>query len=173
MQGTVYLLHFDEPVAHARHYVGWALDVEARAAEHRACRGSPLVAALMAQGGDFVVARTWAGDRKLKRRIKSWKMGPRLCPVCVALDATSHHTNKGRDACAVCGADLGPMWRHNGCCKPCTLERLELWRMKRNGHRSVLMTGRYLRGRMFLRRRPGPPTFWGRWWASARFDLGE
>lgn len=35
------------------------------------------------------------------------------------------HTNKGRDECPRCGAELGPDWRANGACKTCTLE---LWR---------------------------------------------
>jgi hypothetical protein len=40
MTGTVYLLHFDRPCRHARHYVGWALNVKRRLAEHEAGRGA-------------------------------------------------------------------------------------------------------------------------------------
>jgi hypothetical protein len=35
--GMVYLLHFDRPFRHARHYCGWTTDLAARLAEH-ACR---------------------------------------------------------------------------------------------------------------------------------------
>jgi hypothetical protein len=34
--GTVYLLHFDRPYRHARHYLGWAEDLDNRLAEHAA-----------------------------------------------------------------------------------------------------------------------------------------
>jgi predicted GIY-YIG superfamily endonuclease len=40
MTGIVYLLHFDQPYKHARHYVGWtARNVKRRLAEHEAGRG--------------------------------------------------------------------------------------------------------------------------------------
>jgi site-specific DNA-cytosine methylase len=32
--GTVYLLHFDRPYKHARHYLGWAESLDARLAVH-------------------------------------------------------------------------------------------------------------------------------------------
>ena len=34
VQGTVYLLHFDEPLSHAQHYMGWALDAADRVNDH-------------------------------------------------------------------------------------------------------------------------------------------
>lgn len=33
--GIVYLIHLGEPMAHARHYIGWARSVAARLAHHR------------------------------------------------------------------------------------------------------------------------------------------
>jgi len=33
--GTVYVLHFEPAYRHARHYIGWALDVDARLELHR------------------------------------------------------------------------------------------------------------------------------------------
>ena len=45
MTGPVYLLHFDQPYKHARHYVGWtARNVKRRLAEHEAGRGARLLA---------------------------------------------------------------------------------------------------------------------------------
>ena len=81
-QGTVYLLHFDTPLAHAQHYVGYAEDMEARIERHRKGNGARLVAVFAEKGIGFTVARTWSGDRTEERRIKNMKMAPRLCPIC-------------------------------------------------------------------------------------------
>ena len=79
---TVYLLHFTRPYKHARHYMGSTNDLIARIAEHRAGRGARLVEVIMQAGIDFVVARTWEGDRNTERRLKNRKGSPRLCPIC-------------------------------------------------------------------------------------------
>ncbi len=81
---TCYLLHFDRPYRHARHYLGYADDLDARIARHRSGDGARLVEVAAGAGIDFVVARTWAGDRTLERRLKRRKASPRLCPVCRA-----------------------------------------------------------------------------------------
>ena len=83
VEGTVYLLHFDRPYHHARHYIGFATDLDRRMEEHRAGRGARLMAVIASAGIGFVVARTWPGDRKLERRLKNYH-GPRLCPICGA-----------------------------------------------------------------------------------------
>jgi predicted GIY-YIG superfamily endonuclease len=89
-RGTVYLLHFERPYRHARHYLGWSADLEARLADHRAGRGSPLIRAAATAGISFVVARTWPGDRTAERRLHRMKSSPaRLCPVCRRLSADS------------------------------------------------------------------------------------
>jgi hypothetical protein len=81
--GTVYLIHLQRPYRHARHYLGWTLDVERRLAVHRAGGGSPLLRAASAAGISFTVARTWPGDRHLERRLHRRKNSPaRLCPIC-------------------------------------------------------------------------------------------
>ena len=62
--GTVYLLHFDQAVAdHARHYIGWASDLEARLADHRQGRGARLMEVLRERGIGWHLARTWEGTR--------------------------------------------------------------------------------------------------------------
>jgi predicted GIY-YIG superfamily endonuclease len=81
-EGTVYLLHFDRPYRHARHYVGWASDLDGRLEHHRKGTGARLMAVIAAAGIGFVLARTWPGDRTLERRIKNRHETPRLCPVC-------------------------------------------------------------------------------------------
>jgi hypothetical protein len=35
------VLHFEPAYHHARHYIGWAVDIDARLAEHIAGAGSP------------------------------------------------------------------------------------------------------------------------------------
>ena len=83
--GTVYLLHFDRPLAHARHYVGWSADLPKRIEQHRrGLSGARLMAAVKDAGIGFRVARVWDGDRAFERRIKNRHATPRLCPVCQA-----------------------------------------------------------------------------------------
>ena len=65
--GTVYLLHFDQPYKHARHYVGWtARNVRCRLAEHAAGRGARLTGRGQGRGdrlaaGPAVAGRPGAG----------------------------------------------------------------------------------------------------------------
>ena len=83
--GIVYLLHFDRSYRHARHYIGFTQNLEQRLADHRAGRGSPLIAAAIADGIDFQLAAIWEGDRHDERRLHRQKnTRARLCPVCVA-----------------------------------------------------------------------------------------
>lgn len=83
LMGLVYLLHFERSYRHARHYLGYADNLEARLAAHRAGRASPLVAAAIRDGIDFEVAATWPGDRDRERRLDRYRNSPRrLCPIC-------------------------------------------------------------------------------------------
>lgn len=83
---AVYLLHFDRKVSdQAQHYVGYAEDVDARVAEHRAGRGARLTQVCVERGIGFEVVRIWPdGDRNLERRIKNTHHRERYCPVCQA-----------------------------------------------------------------------------------------
>ena len=82
MSRTVYLLHFERRLHHAGHYLGSTDDLTRRLAEHRAGRGARLIEVITEAGIDFVLARTWQGDRNLERRLKRRKEAPRLCPLC-------------------------------------------------------------------------------------------
>lgn len=80
---TVYLLHFDRPYRHARHYLGYADDLHARLVQHRKGAGARLIQVIVQAGIDWRLARTWeGGDRTLERRLKKQKNSPRLCPNC-------------------------------------------------------------------------------------------
>ena len=79
---TVYLLHFDKPYKHARHYIGSTEDLEARLALHRNGNGARLMTVIAKAGIGFQLARTWAGGRKLERKLKNRKNASKLCPIC-------------------------------------------------------------------------------------------
>ena len=80
--GTVYLIHFDTPLKHARHYVGWASDLELRLERHRSGNGSALMRAVKDEGITWRLARQWAGTRNDERRLKKQRNTPRQCPIC-------------------------------------------------------------------------------------------
>lgn len=84
---TVYLLHFSHAYYHARHYLGSAKSVRRRKEQHDSGQGSPLVAALVKDGGHTILARTWRGGRKAEGRLKRQHNAPRLCPLCAATPA--------------------------------------------------------------------------------------
>ncbi|HTP16847.1 MAG TPA: hypothetical protein VMK13_13545 [Streptosporangiaceae bacterium] len=80
MAGIVYLLHFDEPYAHAQHWTGQVLDVRLEA--HRTGEGARLMAVVTAAGTGFSLARTWPGTRARERQIKNQGGASRCCPLC-------------------------------------------------------------------------------------------
>jgi hypothetical protein len=82
--GTVYLLHFDRPFAHARHYLGWASpgNLHLRLAHHGSESGANLMWHVAKAGIGWDLARTWPGDRYLERRLKRRGGAARICPLC-------------------------------------------------------------------------------------------
>ncbi len=82
----IYLIHFDQPYKHARHYVGSADDVQARLHQHRAGAGARLTQVAVSAGIGLVLARVWPGGRAEERLLKvSYKhCFTTLCPICRA-----------------------------------------------------------------------------------------
>lgn len=82
----VYLIHFDKPYRHARHYIGFTDNMDRRMHEHEFnCNGARLLQVVREAGIGFRVVRTWPdGDRSLERKLKNWKKSSCLCPVCRA-----------------------------------------------------------------------------------------
>lgn len=78
----VYLLHFDQPYKHARHYLGSCDDLQARLARHAAGNGARLVEVICQAGITWRLARTWQGGRALERQLKRWHGSKPLCPLC-------------------------------------------------------------------------------------------
>ncbi|WP_306359512.1 hypothetical protein [Nocardia sp. CC227C] len=82
VDGTVYLLHFDRPYGHAKHYTGWTTDLESRLADHRSGNGARLMAVIREAGIGFSLARTWTGTRSRERQLKREGGAARRCPMC-------------------------------------------------------------------------------------------
>ena len=85
MTGIVYLLHFDRPYRHAKHYTGWAASsrsLKRRLAAHRHGQGARLLAVVHAAGIGWQLARTWPGDRGRERQIKRQGGASGCCPMC-------------------------------------------------------------------------------------------
>lgn len=82
VMGTVYLLHFDAPYKHARHYIGWGEDLERRLSEHAAGHGARPTSVVLAAGIGWQLARTWEGTRARERQIKNQGGAAGVCPLC-------------------------------------------------------------------------------------------
>jgi len=88
---TVYLLHFDQPVGRALHYMGICKThrLHWRMLDHINGRGSSLTAKAVSQGIGFEVVRTWqTSDPRTERVLKQqgdfkgkcWKCATPLAP---------------------------------------------------------------------------------------------
>jgi predicted GIY-YIG superfamily endonuclease len=83
----VYLIHFNEPYWHARHYMGYSSNLDQRITDHLCGMGSRLMEVVTEAGIEWKVARTWSGDRRLERKLKNRKNAPALCPICSGAEA--------------------------------------------------------------------------------------
>lgn len=87
---TVYLLHFDRPIADGypcQHYLGFTdagrSTLAHRLADHAAGRGARLTQVARERGIGWQLVRTWPGaTRGDERHLKARKYGTLLCPVC-------------------------------------------------------------------------------------------
>jgi predicted GIY-YIG superfamily endonuclease len=93
---TVYLIHFDRPLKHARHYLGYAEDLGARLERHRVGNGARLMEVIAAAGITWRLARTWEGDRKFERWLKRKKGAAWFCPVCAGAKALNRAKEKNQ-----------------------------------------------------------------------------
>jgi predicted GIY-YIG superfamily endonuclease len=80
--GQVYVLHLDRPLEHARHYVGWASNLEARLAHHAAGTGARLLQVCRERGIGWKLAAAMPGTRSDERRMKRNRWATRWCPEC-------------------------------------------------------------------------------------------
>jgi predicted GIY-YIG superfamily endonuclease len=61
MSRVVYLIHLDQPLAHARHYIGFTDDLERRLHEHQQGNGAKMLAAVARAGISWRLARIKVG----------------------------------------------------------------------------------------------------------------
>ena len=67
--GVIYLLHFDQPYKHAKHYTGWTEDLLHRLDRHAAGNGARLVEVIWQAGIGFTLVRLCEGTRATERAI--------------------------------------------------------------------------------------------------------
>lgn len=82
----IYLLHFDRPFKHARHYLGWSATIASlhrRVDHHEAgTSGARLMEQVKREGIGFTLARIWPeGTKQDERRMKQ-RGHARMCPIC-------------------------------------------------------------------------------------------
>jgi hypothetical protein len=78
---VIFLLDFDRPFGHTRHYMGSAVDLELRLAEHGQGHGARLLWWVHQAGISWTLARTWSGGRQRERQLKQ-RGHTRYCPIC-------------------------------------------------------------------------------------------
>lgn len=88
--GIVYLLHFEQPYQHARHYTGFTDDLLERLEKHARGHGSRLMNVVSHAGIGFVLVRTCEGTRRTERAIKNSGGAVRYCPICTPRPRNGH-----------------------------------------------------------------------------------
>lgn len=86
---TVYLIHLDRPLAHAKHYIGYTSfeDINQRLQRHKSGDGAKILNACNLKGITYSIVRTWECEdcqsaRSLEVHLKRQKHSARYCPVC-------------------------------------------------------------------------------------------
>lgn len=83
--GQVYLIHFDQKLHHAQHYLGFCENgnLESRLETHRAGQGAKILRALNQLGIGYNIVRTWKNvSRTFERQLKNKKKTRCFCPKC-------------------------------------------------------------------------------------------
>ena len=89
--GTVYLLHFSQPYKHARHYLGFATNLQSRMQQHASGNGARLIEVISQAGIGWRLVRAWYNKPKVfERKLKRRHGAASLCPVC---NPKTWHTN--------------------------------------------------------------------------------
>jgi hypothetical protein len=86
--GTVYLLHFETPFAHAQHYIGFteAPDPEQRLIEQLQGSGANLLRHVVAAGIPILLAKEWHNvSQRVEYQLKNRGGAGRICPICKSL----------------------------------------------------------------------------------------
>ncbi len=83
-KNVCYLIHFDEPIGNAKHYLGFAPDLQNRMVKHRSNKGAKLTAIANNKGITYRVVRIWKVPEPFYKAEKYLKgLGAAdLCPHC-------------------------------------------------------------------------------------------
>lgn len=85
-QEYIYILHFDQKLAHAQHYTGSTADLATRLIAHATGAGSRICRALYHQGVNWQLAALGVTDRTgmraIERHVKNQNNIARYCPFC-------------------------------------------------------------------------------------------
>ena len=111
--GVVYLLHFDAPYKHARHYTGWTEDLLDRLDHHANGKGARLMNVIWAARIGFILVRTCEGTRRTERAIKNAGGAVRYCPLCTPRPWNGHWGPLPADLVPrhyPCQPAAGPRW---------------------------------------------------------------
>ena len=119
----VYLLHFDQPYHHARHYIGFTdWGIVSRLRYHLSGQGSRLMKAVTDAGINVRVARRWWGaDRYFERQLKRYSKTRLLCPACSGRRARKrmrYPDKENRTVCLTKGCKNKP-YESLRYCEPC------------------------------------------------------
>ena len=81
--GVIYLLHFEKPLAHAKHYIGYTENLPERLETHRTGRTKVRIMQVLHERDiGFYLARVWRGDRDFERHLKNCRDTTKRCPIC-------------------------------------------------------------------------------------------
>lgn len=83
----IYLLHFDKPYKHARHYLGFVKGsgIEAmrkRLKKHDEGNGARLLQVITQAGIKYRVVRIWPDGTRTQERSMKCRGKGRMCPIC-------------------------------------------------------------------------------------------
>lgn len=81
----VYLIHLQENLHHARHYLGWSPNettFKRRLWHHKKGTGAGLLRAANERGIKWKVVRQWQDNKPRERRLHDQNNNRRLCPIC-------------------------------------------------------------------------------------------
>ena len=101
MSWKLYVIHFDRPYKHAKHYTGIAIDVEKRMKEHSGGYGAKLMKAIkennigfryniIGEYPDYSSAKS--EEKRLKTKVKQPK---KYCPICIENKNCKHERTIG------------------------------------------------------------------------------
>jgi predicted GIY-YIG superfamily endonuclease len=82
IDGWVYLIHFDDPYKHAKHYTGWTTDLCQRLVAHAQGKAGARLMEVVAEAGiTWALARVERGTRR-KERARKGRTASVWCPMC-------------------------------------------------------------------------------------------